>query len=66
MDELTNAVAPVPTAIQQHQTGTSDAVKAARDILKDFKEGTVFILYGYSTFISTVTLKKCWRPELQA
>ena len=56
MDDLTAAVAPVPTAVQQDQLGTADAVKAARDILVNFTQGTVFILYGDSPFISTNTL----------
>lgn len=58
MDNLTAAVAPVPTAIQKNQLGTADAVKAARDILRDFNEGTVFVLYGDSPFITTATLQK--------
>jgi bifunctional UDP-N-acetylglucosamine pyrophosphorylase/glucosamine-1-phosphate N-acetyltransferase len=45
MAALAKAVAPIPTAVQEQQLGTADAVKAARAALADFN-GTVLVLYG--------------------
>ncbi len=62
MGDVAASVAPIATAIQSGQLGTADAVKAARDVMADFTtnsiDGTIFILYGDSPFITTATLKK--------
>lgn len=57
MEMLSDAVAPVPTAVQHDRLGTADAVKAARDLLSDFTEGTVFVLFGDTPFIAPDTLQ---------
>lgn len=56
MDEVADAVAPVPTVIQQEQLGTADAVKPARSQMGQAHD-TVLILYGDTPFISTDTLE---------
>jgi bifunctional UDP-N-acetylglucosamine pyrophosphorylase/glucosamine-1-phosphate N-acetyltransferase len=56
MDSVTQAVAPVPTVIQHDQLGTADALKAARTVLSDFKQGTVLVVFGDTPFISAETL----------
>lgn len=55
MDELTDAVAPHKTVVQQQQLGTGDAVKSARETLKNF-DGYIFILNGDGPFIQPETL----------
>lgn len=56
MEVVSDAVSPIPTAVQYDRLGTADAVKAARDLLADFRNGTVFILFGDTPFISPDTL----------
>ncbi|MEM9683459.1 MAG: NTP transferase domain-containing protein, partial [Pseudomonadota bacterium] len=57
MDILSDAVAPCPAVVQQERLGTADAVKAARDTLAGFVDGTVYVLYGDTPLIATDTLK---------
>jgi bifunctional UDP-N-acetylglucosamine pyrophosphorylase/glucosamine-1-phosphate N-acetyltransferase len=55
MESVAAAVAPVPTAVQQLQRGTGDAVMAARDALGGFA-GDVLVLYGDSPMTTPETL----------
>ncbi len=54
---VTEAVAPLPTAIQPSPRGTADAVKAARDALEGFT-GDVLVLYGDTPLIPAETLAR--------
>lgn len=56
MDDVKQAVVPHSTAIQEQQLGTGDAVKAARNALKDF-DGYVLILNGDAPLFNPETLK---------
>lgn len=56
MDDLSKAVHPHKTVIQENQLGTGDAVKAARTALDDFN-GSIFILNGDGPFITPETLQ---------
>jgi bifunctional UDP-N-acetylglucosamine pyrophosphorylase/glucosamine-1-phosphate N-acetyltransferase len=53
---VAKAVAPHPTVTQPQRLGTADAVKAARGALKDFRKGTVLVLYGDTPMITAGTL----------
>ncbi|HOO51113.1 MAG TPA: bifunctional UDP-N-acetylglucosamine diphosphorylase/glucosamine-1-phosphate N-acetyltransferase GlmU [Alphaproteobacteria bacterium] len=55
MDDVKQAVAPHPTAIQKQQKGTADAVKSAMAELGDFK-GDVLVLYGDVPLVTKETL----------
>lgn len=57
MDVLSEAVAPVGTAVQHERLGTADALKAARDDLAGMTKGTVLVLMGDGPFIETETLR---------
>jgi bifunctional UDP-N-acetylglucosamine pyrophosphorylase/glucosamine-1-phosphate N-acetyltransferase len=57
MESVAEAVAPVPTAVQQLQRGTGDAVMAARDALNGFA-GDVLVLYGDSPMTTPETLAR--------
>ncbi|MEQ8603444.1 MAG: bifunctional UDP-N-acetylglucosamine diphosphorylase/glucosamine-1-phosphate N-acetyltransferase GlmU [Marivibrio sp.] len=50
------AVAPAEIAVQRERLGTADAVKAAREALRDFGRGTLFVLFGDTPFIRPETL----------
>jgi len=56
MEQVATAVASVPTAVQPKALGTADAVKAAREALGSFADGSVFILNGDTPFIRAETL----------
>jgi bifunctional UDP-N-acetylglucosamine pyrophosphorylase/glucosamine-1-phosphate N-acetyltransferase len=56
MDSVTDAVAPLPTATQNEQLGTGDAVKAAEKALKGVSAETIIILYGDTPLIKSETL----------
>jgi bifunctional UDP-N-acetylglucosamine pyrophosphorylase/glucosamine-1-phosphate N-acetyltransferase len=58
MDKIEPAVFPHPTVIQESQCGTADAVKAARDALADFTDGTVLIVFGDTPLVRTETLEQ--------
>jgi len=58
MENVTAAVAPHDTAVQQGQAGTADALKAALPNLKGFEEGTVIVVFGDSPFIAAETLSR--------
>ncbi len=45
------------TVMQEEQRGTGDAVKAARDVLKD-KSDDVFVLYGDHPLLSGATIRR--------
>ncbi|MCW9034708.1 MAG: bifunctional UDP-N-acetylglucosamine diphosphorylase/glucosamine-1-phosphate N-acetyltransferase GlmU [Rhodospirillales bacterium] len=55
MDDLEQAVAPHPTAIQTDRLGTGHAVLAAREALEGFT-GDVLIVYGDTPLLSKHTL----------
>jgi bifunctional UDP-N-acetylglucosamine pyrophosphorylase/glucosamine-1-phosphate N-acetyltransferase len=57
MEAVAAAVAPHGVAIQEHQNGTADAVKAARGALAGFS-GDVLILYGDCPLIRADTLAR--------
>jgi len=65
MPSVGEAVKPHPTAVQQRQLGTADAVKAAKASLGDFR-GTVFILYGDTPLITPATLQRMLAAGAQA
>lgn len=56
MEAVSRLVAPVPTAIQQRQLGTADAVKAARAALAGFA-GDVLVMFADNPFISAGTIE---------
>lgn len=62
MEDVPRAVAPWPTAVQQEQRGTGDAVLAARDALAGFGGGssdaTILVLYGDTPLIRVETLRR--------
>lgn len=55
MDDVSEAVAPFPTAVQSERLGTAHAVLAARDSIGDF-DGDVLVLYGDTPLITLETL----------
>ncbi|MBT5414879.1 MAG: NTP transferase domain-containing protein, partial [Rhodospirillaceae bacterium] len=57
MEVVTEAVAPLPTALQMDQKGTGDAVKAARRALAGFA-GDVLVLYGDTPLLTVETLER--------
>lgn len=57
MDDVAAAVAPYPTAVQEQQRGTADAVRAAFDLLEGFT-GDVLVLYGDTPLVSVDTLRR--------
>jgi bifunctional UDP-N-acetylglucosamine pyrophosphorylase/glucosamine-1-phosphate N-acetyltransferase len=57
MDDVAAAVKPHVTAVQHQQSGTADAVKAAREALAGFA-GDVLILYGDCPLIQADTLAR--------
>ena len=57
MDDVAASVKPHVTAIQHQQSGTADAVKAAREALAGFA-GDVMILYGDCPLIQADTLAR--------
>jgi bifunctional UDP-N-acetylglucosamine pyrophosphorylase/glucosamine-1-phosphate N-acetyltransferase len=59
MPELSKAVNPIHTEIQEKATGTGDAAKAAKVALDDY-EGYIFILNGDLPFIQAQTLDKLY------
>ncbi len=60
MDQVAEAVAPHAVAVQRKQQGTGDAVKAAREHLRDFK-GSVLVLYGDTPLVKKETLQEMIR-----
>ncbi len=65
MDEITAAVAPVPTVLQQERLGTAHAVAQAKPLLKDF-QGTVLVLYGDTPLITPATIQAMLERRSQA
>jgi bifunctional UDP-N-acetylglucosamine pyrophosphorylase/glucosamine-1-phosphate N-acetyltransferase len=55
MESVSRAVAPWPSAVQENQLGTADAVKAALPALEGF-EGDVLVVYGDTPLITADTL----------
>ena len=49
---------PADIALQTSQQGTAHATDSARESLSDFKDGTVFVLFGDTPFVSVATLQK--------
>jgi bifunctional UDP-N-acetylglucosamine pyrophosphorylase / glucosamine-1-phosphate N-acetyltransferase len=58
MDAIRPVVAPHPTVVQENPHGTADAVKAARDALATFGEGTVLIIFGDTPLVQAETLRQ--------
>jgi len=62
MEDVQQAVAPLPTVVQPRQQGTADAVLAAREALAGFADGTddstVLVLYADTPLIRTETLAR--------
>jgi bifunctional UDP-N-acetylglucosamine pyrophosphorylase/glucosamine-1-phosphate N-acetyltransferase len=62
MGDVTRAVAPHATVVQERQQGTADAVLAAREALADFGGGpddsTVLVLYADTPLIRAGTLSR--------
>ncbi|MBK3798843.1 bifunctional UDP-N-acetylglucosamine diphosphorylase/glucosamine-1-phosphate N-acetyltransferase GlmU [Azospirillum brasilense] len=56
MDNVADAVAPYPTAVQHEQRGTADAVRAAFGLLEGF-DGDVVVLYGDTPLVTPDTLR---------
>lgn len=56
MDNVRDAAAPHPVAIQQERLGTADAVKAARQVVGEKPAGTVLVVFGDSPFLLTGTM----------
>jgi bifunctional UDP-N-acetylglucosamine pyrophosphorylase/glucosamine-1-phosphate N-acetyltransferase len=55
MESVARAVAPWPSAVQESQLGTADAVKAALPALAGF-DGDVLVIYGDTPLITADTL----------
>ncbi len=60
METVSDAVKPHKTVVQHKQQGTGDAVKAAREEIKDFK-GSVLVLYGDTPLVKKETLEEMIR-----
>jgi bifunctional UDP-N-acetylglucosamine pyrophosphorylase/glucosamine-1-phosphate N-acetyltransferase len=56
MEEVAAAVTPCPTAVQEEQLGTADAVRAAFGLLEGFT-GDVIVLYGDTPLVTPETLR---------
>ncbi len=56
-EAVARVASPYPTVIQKQPSGTGDAVKAARAMLKGFV-GDVLIVYGDSPFLTPDTLER--------
>ncbi|MBX7146702.1 MAG: bifunctional UDP-N-acetylglucosamine diphosphorylase/glucosamine-1-phosphate N-acetyltransferase GlmU [Alphaproteobacteria bacterium] len=57
MEQVAQAVAPIPVAIQERQLGTANAVLAVKSKLQNI-QGDLLILYGDTPLIDISTLKK--------
>jgi bifunctional UDP-N-acetylglucosamine pyrophosphorylase/glucosamine-1-phosphate N-acetyltransferase len=57
MERVAREVAPHPTAVQERQLGTADAVRAARPALEGFA-GDVLVLYGDTPLVTPATLSR--------
>ena len=57
MDNVKQAVSPVPTVVQEERLGTAHAVLSAKDALKPF-EGCVLVLFGDTPLILPETIHK--------
>lgn len=65
MEDVAAAVAPYPTAVQQQQRGTADAVRAAFGLLEGFR-GDVLVLYGDTPLVTPATLRAMVQARRQA
>ncbi|TWA89252.1 UDP-N-acetylglucosamine pyrophosphorylase /glucosamine-1-phosphate N-acetyltransferase [Azospirillum brasilense] len=65
MDNVADAVAPYPTAVQHEQRGTADAVRAAFGLLEGF-DGDVVVLYGDTPLVTPDTLRAMVAARRQA
>ncbi|HEY0837050.1 MAG TPA: bifunctional UDP-N-acetylglucosamine diphosphorylase/glucosamine-1-phosphate N-acetyltransferase GlmU [Azospirillum sp.] len=65
MDDVAASVAPYPTAVQEQQRGTADAVRAAFGLLEGFK-GDVLVLYGDTPLVTPETLRAMVNARRQA
>jgi len=65
MDDVAAAVAPYPTAVQEQQRGTADAVRAAFGLLEGFN-GDVLVLYGDTPLVTPETLRAMVNARRQA
>jgi bifunctional UDP-N-acetylglucosamine pyrophosphorylase/glucosamine-1-phosphate N-acetyltransferase len=64
MEPVEKAVAPAICAIQPKPLGTGDAVKAAKDALKDFA-GDILVLYGDTPLMTTESLRGLQRKRTE-
>ncbi|WP_448191397.1 bifunctional UDP-N-acetylglucosamine diphosphorylase/glucosamine-1-phosphate N-acetyltransferase GlmU [Azospirillum sp. sgz301742] len=65
MEDVAAAVAPAPTAVQESQLGTADAVRAAFGLLEGFS-GDVLVLYGDTPLVTPATLRAMVDARAQA
>jgi bifunctional UDP-N-acetylglucosamine pyrophosphorylase/glucosamine-1-phosphate N-acetyltransferase len=65
MEDVSAAVAPVPTVVQTRQLGTADAVRAAAPVLAGFA-GDVLVLYGDTPLIRPETLARMLAARREA
>ena len=65
MEDVADAVAPFPTAVQQEQRGTADAVRSAFGLLEGFT-GDVVVLYGDTPLVTPDTLRAMVAARHQA
>lgn len=56
-EAVAQAVAPLPTAVQNPPQGTGHAAQAAQAALHGFESGTVLVLAGADPFVSEATLR---------
>lgn len=56
MEDVAAAVHPYPTAVQERQQGTADAVRSAFGLLEGFR-GDVVVLYGDTPLVTPDTLR---------
>ena len=63
-ESVEKAVAPHSCAMQARPLGTGDAVKAARNALKDF-QGDVIVLFGDAPLVTAEALRELQRKRLE-
>ena len=56
IEEISATVLPFETVLQQKANGTADAVKVTKLFFKDYKKGTIVVLFGDNPLITTETI----------
>lgn len=64
-EEVLNILGEVSYVIQEEQLGTGDAVKQAKEKLKDF-DGTVMVMCGDTPLLREETLKEMYRSHMES